>query len=251
MSIDIYPPGKQGVGAFDDGKFIEQRPIGFPGDSSSIARLGPLFYWAWGKANQDAYIGMHPHQAFEIMTYMINGVVEHQDSLGTKQAVSAGGAQVMQTGSGVYHAEAFRGGDAEGCQIWFEPHLSQTVKNPPTYNQYNHEEFPAKNEHGVLVKTVIGEGSPVQLETDAQVVDLTFEPGTAYTYALNKNRLLSCLVIRGSGKVGSDQPISHKDYVVIKPETDESITLQAADDQPMRVLCIEVPAEVDYPLYRK
>jgi redox-sensitive bicupin YhaK (pirin superfamily) len=251
MNIHIYPPEKQGVGAFDHGKFIEQRPIGFPGDSSSIARLGPLFYWAWGKANQDAEIGMHPHQAFEIMTYMISGIVEHQDSLGTKQAVAAGGAQVMQTGSGVHHAEAFRGGDAEGCQIWFEPHLSQTVKNPPTYNQYNHEDFPIKNENDVVIKTVIGEGAPVQIETDAKMYDLTFAPGTAYTYSLSKNLLLSFLVIRGSGKAGSENPISHKDYVVVKSETDESITLQAADDQTMRVLCIEVPAEVDYPLYRK
>lgn len=250
MIIDIYTPDKQGVGAFDYGKFVEQRPIGFPGDDSFLERLGPLFYWAWGKASEDAEIGMHPHKAFEIMTYMINGVVEHQDSLGTKQAVSAGGAQVMQTGSGVYHAEAFRGSDAEGFQIWFEPHLSQSVKQPPTYNQYNHEQFPIRNENGVIFKTVIGEGSPVQIQTDVQVYDVTFSPGAAYTFSLSKDRILSFLVIQGWGSAGSEA-FEHKDFVVIKPEKDETITLQTADEQAMRVVAIEVPAKVDYPLYRK
>jgi redox-sensitive bicupin YhaK (pirin superfamily) len=251
MSIHIYPPEMQGVGAFDDGKFLEQRPIGFPGDSSSVDRLGPLFYWAWGKAKHEAEIGMHPHKAFEIMTYVISGIVEHQDSLGTKQNVTAGGAQVMQTGSGVYHGEAFRGGNVEAFQIWFEPHLNRTVQQAPTYNQFNHEQFPITNENGVLIKTVIGAGTPVRIETDVQVYDYTFSPGAAYTYSLGKDRLLSFLVIQGSGTMGLDTPLSYKDYVVIKPDADEQITLQAGNDQSMRIVAIEVPAEVDYPLYRK
>jgi redox-sensitive bicupin YhaK (pirin superfamily) len=250
MNIQIYPPEQQGAGAFDHGKFVEQRPIGFPGDDSTLDRLGPLFYWAWGKASQDAEIGMHPHKAFEIMTYMLGGIVEHQDTLGTKQAVSAGGAQVMQTGSGVSHAEAFRGPEAEGFQIWFEPHLSQSVKRPPSYNQYQHEQFPSKEESGIVIKTVIGEGSPVRIETDAQVYDFTFAPGAAYTYSLNKDRILSFLVIQGSGTAGSEK-FAHKDFIVIKADADERFTLQASSDQSMRIVAIEVPAEVDYPLYRK
>jgi redox-sensitive bicupin YhaK (pirin superfamily) len=251
VSIHIYPSEQQGVGAFDDGKFVEQRPIGFPGDSSSVDRLGPLFYWAWGKANQEAEIAMHPHKAFEIMTYVINGVVEHQDSMGTKQTVTAGGAQVMQTGSGVYHAEAFRGGYAEAFQIWFEPNLNQTIKQPPTYNQYNHEQFPHKEANGVTLKTVIGEGSPIHIETDAKVYDFSLEPGAAYTYSLSKDRILSFLVIQGSGITSAGNELSFKDYVVIKPDVDENVLLQAGDNQAMRIVSIEVPARVDYPLYRK
>jgi redox-sensitive bicupin YhaK (pirin superfamily) len=253
MSIQIYPPEQQGVGAFDGGKFVEQRPIGFPGDSSSVSRLGPLFYWAWGKADQDAVIDMHPHQAFEIMTYVISGEVDHQDSLGIKQTVVAGGAQVIQAGSGVYHGEAFRGGHAEAFQIWFEPHLNQTVKMPPSYNQYNHDQFPLKETDGAAVKTVIGEGSPIHIEAEAKVFDITLQPGAVYTYPLAKDRLLSFLVIQGSGTVneGSASNITYKDYVIIQPDTDQTITFQAASDHTLRFTAIEVPAKVDYPLYRK
>jgi redox-sensitive bicupin YhaK (pirin superfamily) len=251
MSIHIYPPEQQGVGAFDEGKFVEQRPIGFSGDSSSIDRLGPLFYWAWGKAEQEAVIGMHPHKAFEIMTYVIRGEVDHQDSLGIKQTVVAGGAQVIQAGSGIYHGEAFRGGNAEAFQIWFEPHLSQTVKHAPSYNQYNHDQFPLNETDGVAVKTVIGEGSPIHIEAEAKVYDITIAPGADYAFPLAKDRLLSFLVIQGSGTADENTSITYKDYVIIQPESDQTVTIKAGSEQALRIAVIEVPAEVDYPLYQK
>lgn len=251
MSIHIYPAEQQGVGAFDDGKFVEQRPIGFPGDASSIDRVGPLFYWAWGKADQEAEIGMHPHKAFEILTYVITGKVEHQDTLGSKQLVVNGGAQVMQTGSGVYHAEAFRGNETESFQIWFEPHLSETVKQSPTYNQFDHEQFPISVNQGVSIKTIIGEDAPVQIVTDAKMYDISLEPGASYSYGMSQDRVLSVLVIRGSGTAGGTSDISYKDFVIVKPESDDGIVIQAGSESTMRIVAIEVPAEVDYPLYRK
>jgi redox-sensitive bicupin YhaK (pirin superfamily) len=251
MNIQVYPPEQQGVGAFDNGKFIEQRPIGFPGDSSSVDRVGPLFYWAWGKAEHEAEIGMHPHKAFEILTYVIQGRVEHQDSLGTKQTVTTGGAQIMQTGSGVYHGEAFRGGNVEGFQIWFEPHLSQAVKKQPTYNQYDHEQFPSAEKDGAIFKTVIGEGSPIHIDTDVLMHDLILEPGVTYSYPLAKDRLLSFLVLRGAGKTHDDTTLNHKDFVLVSSEADKLLTIQAGEEHGIRIVTIEVPAAVDYPLYRK
>lgn len=135
MHIQVFSAEQQGVGAFDGGNFIEQRAISFPREKTAVDRVGPLFYWAWGHATNVAEIGMHPHKAFEIVTYVIEGRVEHRDSLGSLETVTDGGAQVIQAGSGVSHAEAFRNAGTEAMQIWFEPHLSQTVKNlPPTIN---------------------------------------------------------------------------------------------------------------------
>jgi redox-sensitive bicupin YhaK (pirin superfamily) len=251
MSIQVFPPDQQGVGAFDGGKFQEQRPISFPGEYASVDRLGPLFYWAWGTANEEAEIGMHPHKAFEIMTYVIKGEVEHQDTLGTKQTVTAGGVQIMQTGSGVHHAEAFRGNGTQGFQIWFEPHLSETVKQQPTYNQYNHEDFPSTDKDGVTIKTIIGEGAPVHIVTDVKMADLTLQPGSSYTYLLGEDRLLSFLVLQGTGTAGENHAFQYKDYVIVIPENEQAVNLQAGSDQPLRLVAIEVPAQVDYPLYRK
>jgi redox-sensitive bicupin YhaK (pirin superfamily) len=123
MKITVYPPNQQGEGAFDGGRITEQKPIGFPGEGSKVRRVGPIFYWAWAFAKEEGYIPTHPHQGFEIMTYVVQGKAEHGDSLGTKSVVGSGGAQVMQTGSGISHEERFIGPDMEGFQIRFEPHL--------------------------------------------------------------------------------------------------------------------------------
>ena len=108
---------QQGVGEFDGGKIREQKPIGFPGEGSEVKRIGSLFYWAWAKAEDAGYIPLHPHQGFEIITYVINGKAEHGDSLGTRSVVGAGGIQVMQTGSAVSHEEGFVGPNMQGFQI--------------------------------------------------------------------------------------------------------------------------------------
>ncbi|UJF33540.1 pirin family protein [Paenibacillus hexagrammi] len=198
---------------------------------------------------------MHPHKAFEIMTYVIGGTVEHRDSLGTLQTVSAGGAQVMQAGSGIYHGEAFRGGSAEGLQIWFEPHLSEAVKHPATYNQYDHEQFPTKAQEGTSLKTVIGEGSPVHIQTEARMYDIQLDPGAKYSYPLSEGALVAFLAIRGSGEAvtGNDAavPIAHKDFAVAKADASgESLSLTAGEEG-LRVVAIELPEKPGYPLYRK
>jgi quercetin 2,3-dioxygenase len=108
MEVKIIKPQDQANGKFDGGKIKEQKPIGFPGEGSLINRLGPLFYWAWGNSQGHAEIGQHPHQGFEIITYVIEGKAYHRDTLGTESVVGAGGTQLMQTGSGVSHAEALK-----------------------------------------------------------------------------------------------------------------------------------------------
>lgn len=273
MSIAIYAASEQGVGAFDGGKFVEQRAVSFPGEKTAVDRVGPLFYWAWGKASEVSEIGMHPHKAFEIVTYVIDGLVEHSDSLGSLETVTNGGAQVIQAGSGVYHAEAFRRAGSEAMQIWFEPHLSETVKKPATYRQYEHEKFPLNQQAGATLKTVIGGDSPIQLDADVQLYDWQLEPGAAFSYPLAPSRRLAFLVIRGQGAgvvgvetagvegqeqgqgQGQEQgrkTLSHKDFVVAKAEgTGEAIHLSADNEQGLRIIAIDVPEDPGYALYRK
>lgn len=49
--------------------------------------------------------GMHPHQDMEILTYILSGTIEHQDSMGNHTQLHAGEFQIMSAGSGVHHAE--------------------------------------------------------------------------------------------------------------------------------------------------
>ncbi|MBO8164018.1 MAG: pirin family protein [Brevibacillus sp.] len=254
MKVAVYPPARQATGSFDGGKITEQKPIGFPGEGSAVKRVGPLFYWSWFHAEEEGYIPPHPHQAFEILTYVIKGKAEHGDSLGTKSTVGEGGAQVMQTGSGVYHEERMIGPDMHGFQIWFEPFLSEASQKTPTYNQYEHQDFPLLHGEGYLKKTVIGEGSPIQLDADANMWDVQVQPGKLYRHPLAGGRSLAALAIEGSGTWltnGGETSFRERDFILLHASGGSEPVLKAPDENGLRLILIDVPTEVDYPLYPK
>ncbi|NHN30527.1 pirin family protein [Paenibacillus agricola] len=257
MNINVYPPEQQAVGSFDGGKIIEQKPIGFPREGSVAQRVGPLFYWAWGFVEQEGALGLHPHQGFEIMTYVINGVAEHGDTLGTNSIVTSGGAQVMQAGSGISHKERIVGPKAEMFQIWFEPNLNEAIQRKPTYNQFIHEDFPVASLDHVVVKTVIGRDSPIKLVADVNMWDIHLEAGSEYKHTIPAGYSLAALAIRGGGvwNRSSSAPSSighqHKDFIVMEADTEEEIQLLAAGEAEMRIILIQVPTAVTYPLYKR
>ncbi|MFY0544382.1 pirin family protein [Brevibacillus sp. H7] len=249
MNISVYNLDQQGVGNFGGGRIIESKPIAFPHEETAVKRVGPLFYWSWAKGVETFEIPLHPHSGFEILTYVLKGTVGHSDTLKNFQRVSAGGAQVMQTGSGVYHAENIEK-DAELFQIWFEPHLAKTTKQTPTYNQYEHEDFPLSEENGVKLKTIIGKGSPISLETDTSMFDAEISEGKTFTYSLRAGKALAVVAVQGSGSVGSSA-LERGDFSVVTTDEDAQVIFSAAESEGLRIVFIEVPQEVDYPLYRK
>ncbi|GGB69342.1 pirin family protein [Fictibacillus barbaricus] len=255
MKITIFSEEQQGRGQFDGGKITELKPIAFPHEETAVKRVGPLFYWAWGFSETGGLVPQHPHRAFEIMSYMINGNVAHKDTLGTRSVVGPGGAQVMQTGTGIEHEEESFGKDVEGFQIWFEPNLKESIRMKPTYHQFEHEDFPYKLENGNGVKTVIGDNSPITLVTEVKMFDITQEPGKKYLYNLPAHHSIAALVIRGDGSlvdVKNDQEtrMAHKDFIVVDADMDSEILFKSNKDG-MRIVIIEVPTVVEYPLYQK
>jgi redox-sensitive bicupin YhaK (pirin superfamily) len=252
MDITVYTPNQQGIGAFDGGKITEQKPIGFSGEGSKVTRIGPLFYWAWAKSKEAGFIPAHPHQGFEIITYVVNGKAEHGDSLGTKSTVGPGGIQVMQTGSGVYHQEAFIGPDFDGFQIWFEPYLNEAILREPKYSQYNHQDFSTIKRDKSIVKKVIGQESPVQLVADVQMWDVEVEPGATYSHDIDTDRSLAVLAFEGDGSVVSSNnsvSFNEKDFFVANSKETQRVTIQSTSK--LRLIILEVPTNVGYPVYPK
>jgi quercetin 2,3-dioxygenase len=257
MDIRVYTQNEQAKGHFGDGEIIENKPIGFPREGSVVSRVGPLFYWAWAKSLKTFEIPLHPHSGFEILSYVLTGTVGHRDTLGNLQEVTTGGVQIMQTGSGAQHAEEL-GKDSEMFQIWFEPHLSQATKRPPTYNQYDHEDFPVQHAGDVTVKQMIGQDAPIQVVADAKMQDVLIPAGTTYTLSLPAGYAHAAVVVEGSGLVSetgqedaNGTATKMGDFVVTSADTDGSVTYRANADDPFRLVLIQVPTEVDYPLYRK
>ncbi|MCZ6512441.1 MAG: pirin family protein [Nitrospinae bacterium] len=256
LEINIFPPEVQGVGQFDGGRITEIKPIGFPGEGPEVRHTGPLFYWAWATAKGYGKIALHPHQAFEIMSYALEGEIGHYDTLGTKSRVKAGGAQVMQTGSGVSHEEETVADHNEFFQIWFEPNLRESVTQPPTYREFGQEDFPTQTRDGVVIKQIIGQGGPVTLQAEAAMQDILIQPGHSYRRDLSANRTLAIVVIDGKG-VLVDETTLGKHYLepryfaVVHAGEPGTVAIQADADRPLRIALIEVPAKVNYPLYKE
>ena len=253
VTIRVFPPSEQGRGAFDGGRITERKPIGFPGEGSKQTRIGPLFYWAWAEAAGYGKIGLHPHQGFEIMSYVLSGELGHYDTLGNRSRVGAGGAQVMQTGSGVMHEEETVGEKTAFFQIWFEPHLREALLRAPTYGEYRADAFPVTEEGGVRRKRILGPGAPITLVADARMEDVTAAPGQAYRYRLEAGRRLAGVILAGSGAGeaagGDPAPVMAHDFAVAAADEAATLVLSAGPDEPLRMVLIDVPAAVDYPLY--
>lgn len=252
MGITVYHPTQQAVGSFDGGNITEQKPIGFSGEGSAVKRIGPLFYWAWARAEQEGYIPLHPHKAFEIITYVIHGQAEHGDTLGTRSVVGAGGLQLMQTGSGVSHEERFIGPNMEAFQIWFEPFIQEAIKKSPAYHQFEESEFPVIEHDGVQIKSIIGGGSPVLLTTDVQMWDVQLESNKTYEHLISNGHVLAALVLRGNGswKENDWSPFQEKDFIVLEMDEQQHI-YQLRSNSDLRMLLIQVPSKTDYKLLPK
>ena len=166
------------------------------------------------------------------MSYVLEGEIGHRDTLGTVSRVKAGGAQVMQTGSGVSHEEETLGNHTNFFQIWFEPHLQEAVKRPPTYGEFHHEDFPVLSQDGVTLKSIIGKGGPVALVAPVQMQEMTVVPGKQFVRTLQKGMSLAALTIKGKGTWHAhqtDQQLSVDlgDFAVIRTNVDTGLTLKA------------------------
>ena len=256
LEIKLYPPDVQVEGEFDGGRITEIKPIGFPHEGPNVPHVGPLFYWAWATAKGYGKIGLHPHQGFEIMSYALKGEIGHYDTLGNRSRIKAGGAQVMQTGSGVSHEEETLGDHTEFFQIWFEPDLEAAVQKSPTYRDFSHESFPSEHREGVRIKSIVGEGAPITLVAEASMQDVTIEANFQYQRTLAPEKTLALVVISGKGLVmdetsGGKTYLQEKYFAVVHAKNEAKISLKAEGNSSLRLAIIELPAQVNYPLYKE
>jgi redox-sensitive bicupin YhaK (pirin superfamily) len=110
--------------------------------------------------NPDDYIAgfpSHPHRGFNTFTYMIDGDMEHKDSMGNTGNLGPGGAQWMKAASGVIHSEMPKqeNGLMRGFQLWINL-PSANKMDAPEYQEYTSDAFPVVETSDYSVKVVIG-----------------------------------------------------------------------------------------------
>ena len=199
MSIVVYSKEVQASGRFNDGEIIEKKPIGFPQDMGELKPYSNLFYWAnaW-TPNSKSTIELHPHQGFEICSFVIKGGIKHYDSKQQKWIpLTKGDVQIIRAGSGISHAEEILD-KSEIFQIWFDPDISKTLNKPATYDDYKQKDFPV-----ILsdkMKTTIIKGDKSLFEMDSEGVEIKeydFDKGV-FNLELDDKSIYSFFLINGS-----------------------------------------------------
>lgn len=239
MSISIIPKEKQGSGAFNGGEIVENKPIGFPSDHSSVRPYSNLFYWAHARAVKDSTIGLHPHQGFEICSFVLKGAIRHYDTqLKEWRPLQEGDVQIIRAGNGISHSE-FMSKEAEIFQIWFDPNLTKTMEQPASYDDYRADEFPVSVVDGVQVKTLAGPGSPFRMDTPGITVQ-RFDLGSAtHTFAADPGKIYSAYILEGEALLNGEMAkqydfalVTEEQSIEIQSLTGASIFIIASPQQP-------------------
>lgn len=149
-------------------------------------------------------IPMHPHKNMEIFTYIIEGSIEHKDSLGNTQISHAGEVQKMSAGRGVIHSE-FNASTTEILhiyQIWIQPNKMGIT---PSYHQASLTSKIANNELNLLLAADSSENAPLHIEQDASVYFGKLQNKTLILPNIKKDRKYWIQVIDGSLTVNNTQ----------------------------------------------
>jgi redox-sensitive bicupin YhaK (pirin superfamily) len=245
MPLRIIPKEQQGQGAFNGGEIIENKPIGFPQDRSLLRPYSNLFYWAHAKAVTDSTIGLHPHQGFEICSFVLRGEIRHFDTkLREWRPLSAGDVQIIRAGNGISHSE-WMGKDAEMFQIWFDPNLDATLSKPASYDDYRAADFPVRQSGSATVKTLVGEGSPFRMDTPGvEVHQIEVTGGGTFALDLPTGKIASIYLLDGDA-LANGESLRTSDFV----QASEVGTLNFETDSGAHIFVITSPAVVGYRTY--
>ena len=128
----------------------------------------------------------HPHRDMEIITYVREGAITHQDSLGNKGRTEAGDVQVMSAGTGIRHSEyKMEDVTTKIFQIWIIPTRDGEAPS------WGAKPFPKGDRSGQFVTLASGygnDGDALPIRTDARVVGATLKAGETAEYPLGKDR---------------------------------------------------------------
>jgi len=214
MSVRVIPKARQGSGAFNGGEIIENKPIGFPQDRGEVRPYSNLFYWAYAEAKKDSTIGLHPHQGFEIMSFVLRGSIRHFDTkLNEWRPLSAGDAQIIRAGNGISHAEHMEK-DAVMFQIWVDPNLNKTLAQPASYDDYKSADFPTDKVNGFSVKNYVGANAPLLMDSEGiKIQEWSFD-AIEEDVVLSENDVHSIYLIEGSTKMNGEE-VNQDGFVIV------------------------------------
>ena len=222
------------------GRFQTNKPVKY-GAMPHVAPYSSIFYWSHGVALEDVEFPLHPHEGFEIMSFVISGENLHYDTeTRVWTPLYTGDFQVIQANSGVSHSEKILKG-TRAFQIWFDPNFRNALQKTATYADYKASDFkPEIDENGIETTTYIGTKNGAKADTEGLKIQRISFVGEK-TIPLDSNSTYGFYLLDGSCTTNGAK-LEANDALMIEGET--SVTLDLAPSSSFFV--IKMPIKPSY-----
>ncbi len=178
--------------------------------------------------------GLHPHRDMEIVTVVLQGVLEHKDSVGNTGVVRPGEVQVMSAGSGIFHSEYnhSRTDPLHLLQLWLLP------RNRGHKPRWEQRDFTVEGQAGKLLPVVSGGDVPgtLTIDQDARIYLSSLQAGQSATLASAAGRKAYLFVIEGQFKLNG-QELSAGDQARIAEEAE----LRVSAEKDGKLILLDLP----------
>ncbi len=199
-------------------------------------QFGPLRVINEDRIAAGTGFGKHGHRDMEIVSYVLDGALAHEDSMGNRASIVPGEVQRMSAGTGVMHSEFNHnaGGETHFLQIWIIPNRKGVA---PGYEQ---KMFSAEDKRGRLRLVVSGDGAEgsVTIHQDARLYAGLFDGEESAVLPLAAGRLGYAHMARGSARING-QVLRAGDALLFEGEP--AVAIEAGDAA--EVLVFDLPAQ--------
>jgi quercetin 2,3-dioxygenase len=220
------------VGVSEGAGVLVHRTLGTP----ARRHLDPfLMLDHFGSEDAEQYIAGfpdHPHRGFITLTYMLDGHMLHQDSMGNRGDLKTGGIQWMKAASGVIHSEMPQqtSGRMRGFQLWINLPATEKMSDPE-YQEFSAERLPVVEQDGRHVKIISGDyggtrGPIRDPHTQLTYLDVALDAGGEFHHALDPAAAVFVYVYEGGAGTG-DVNLPVHTLAIFGPG--ETIELHATD----------------------
>lgn len=172
---------------------------------------------AFDSSNPDDYtkgFPWHPHRGIETITYLIEGDIEHKDSLGNRESILNGDCQWMTAGSGIIHQEMPQASPRMlGAQLWLNIPAKDKMVDP-SYGDITAQNVPVVEENGATIRVLSGKyrdqiGAFEGKYVKATYLDIEMKPGSTFSMNCDKDNTMFAYLFSGSVRLDREDA----DYV--------------------------------------
>lgn len=216
--------------ATEDGAGVKLRRV-FA--NSDVPGFDPyLLFDFFDTDNPDDYAAgfpWHPHRGIETITFLLEGEIEHGDSLGNKGVIAAGDCQWMNAGSGIIHQEMPQKSPRMlGAQLWANLPAAEKMLDP-SYNEIKAGDIPLVQDENAAVRVIGGSyrgtaGPAQRADIEARLLDINVEPDGKFSIETDPDHCLFLVLFRGQIRFDDQEKIYQQPGLAILFERGADIT---------------------------